>query len=134
MGHDVQERKPVILKKIVFMAFQSQLLPEGIHEIDVDFNNAVDRQITEERAVHEALNRLVGRRGVLEVTDQDIPVAPLQGLAQLLVVFLREIAQKQGGVALVEDAQIPQATLEPIGEPPRLWGRGGLTPGLLPSG
>ena len=43
MGHNVQERKPVILKKIVFMAFKAQLLPKGIHQIDVNFNDAVDR-------------------------------------------------------------------------------------------
>ena len=115
MGHHIQKRKAVILKKIVFMAFKPQLLPEGIHQIHVDLNNAVDREVAKEGAVDKALDRLVGRRRILEVTDQDVAVAPLQRLAQLAVVRLREIAQKQGRIPLVEDPQVAQAPLKSIG-------------------
>ena len=54
MRHHVEKRKAVILKKVMFVALQTQLFPEFIDQIHVDLNGAGDRQITEKSGVDEA--------------------------------------------------------------------------------
>ena len=59
MGHHIEKRKAVILKKIALVPFKPQLLPELIDLIDVDVDGSGDRQIAEKGGVDKTLQRLV---------------------------------------------------------------------------
>jgi hypothetical protein len=59
MGHHIEKRKAVILKKFALVSFKPQLLPKLIDLIDVDVDGSGDRQITEKGGVDKTLQRLV---------------------------------------------------------------------------
>lgn len=56
MRHHVEKRKAVILKKVMFVALQTQLFPEFIDQIHMDLNGAGDRQIAEKAVLTKLSN------------------------------------------------------------------------------
>ena len=103
MRHHIEKRKAVILKKVMFVALQTQLFPEFIDEIHVDLNGAGDRQITEESGVDEAFQGLIGRGRIAEITRQQVPIGALKRQQQIPALLGGQAAQEAGRIPFVED-------------------------------
>ena len=116
MRHHVEKRKAVILKKVMFVALQTQLFPEFIDEIHMDLNGAGDRQITEESCVDKAFEGLIGRGRITEVTRQQVPIGALKRQQQVPAFLGGQAAQEARWVPFVEDPEVAQPFLQAIGK------------------
>ena len=103
MRHHIKKRKSVILKKVMFVALQTQLFPEFIDEIHVDLNGSGDRQITKESGVDEAFLGLIGRGRIAEITRQQVSIGALKRQQQIPALLGGQAAQEARWISLVED-------------------------------
>ena len=100
MRHHIKKRKAVILKKVMFVALQTQLFPKFVDEIHVDLNGAGDWQITEESGVNEAFQGLIGRGRIAEVARQKISVGALKRQQQIPALLGGRLPRKRDGSRL----------------------------------